>query len=79
MEIQEFIKNFSEIFEDIDTSNFSSNTDFRNNDEWSSLTVMVLIAMIDEKYNVQLKGEELKKAKSIQDLFELVESKMKDV
>lgn len=79
MEIQEFIKNFSEIFEDVDTSNFSSNTDFRNNDEWSSLTVMVLIAMIDEKYNVQLKGEELKKAKSIQDLFELVESKMKDV
>jgi acyl carrier protein len=79
MEIQEFIKNFSEIFEDIDTSNFSSNTDFRNNDEWSSLTVMILIAMIDEKYNVQLKGEELKKAKSIQDLFELVESKMKDV
>lgn len=79
MEIQEFIKNFSEIFEDIDTANFSSNTDFRNNDEWNSLTVMILIAMIDEKYNVQLKGEELKKAKSIQDLFELVESKMKDV
>ncbi|MEA4820810.1 MAG: acyl carrier protein [Erysipelotrichales bacterium] len=72
MEIQGFIEKFTEIFEDTDTLNFSSDTNFRDNDEWSSLSVMMLIAIIDENYGVKIKGEDIQKAKTIHDIYDLV-------
>ena len=32
--------------------------------------------MIDEEFDVQLKGEEMKKATTIQQLFDLIQSKL---
>ena len=76
MELNEFVAKFAELFEDIDTSNFSGSTDFRANDEWSSLIGLSVIAMVDEEYDVALKGDDVKKAKTIEDLFNTVKSKM---
>ena len=39
MELQDFIQNIVNLFDDIDTSNFSVLTDFKDNDEWNSLLV----------------------------------------
>lgn len=74
MEIQDFIENFSNQFEDTDTSSFSKNTKFRELDEWSSLTALSILAMIDEEYDVQLKATEMKQTNTIQELFDLVKS-----
>lgn len=75
MEIKEFIQNFAEQFEDTDASVFTPETVFHELDEWSSLVGLSLIAMIDDEYDVTIKGDELRAAKTINDVFELVRSK----
>ena len=50
-------------------------TDFKELDEWSSLLALSIIAMVDEEYNVTLKGDDIRNSKTIADLFELVKSK----
>ena len=52
MELQNFIQNIVDLFDDIDTSNFSALTDFKDNDEWNSLLVLSVIAMVDEEYGI---------------------------
>lgn len=76
MELNEFVAKIAELFEEIDTTNFNGQTDFRNNEEWSSLIGLSVIAMIDEEYDVTLKGDDVKKAKTIEDLFNTVKSKL---
>lgn len=75
MELNDFVAKFAELFEDIDTSNFCGSTNFRDNDEWSSLIGLSVIAMVDEEYDVTLKGDDVKNAKTIEDLFNVVKSK----
>lgn len=75
MEINEFVTNFAAQFDDIDTTGFAPETDFRDNDEWASLTALSIIAMVDEAYNVKLTGEEIRGAKTINDVFNVVRNK----
>lgn len=76
MELNDFVAKFAELFEDIDTSNFTGETNFRDNDEWSSLIGLSVIAMVDEEYDVTLKGDDVKNSKTIEDLFNVVKSKL---
>lgn len=76
MELKEFIENFAEQFDDTDASEIQADTEFRELDEWTSLTALSIIAMVDEEYDVQLKADEMRKAQTIQELFDLVKSKL---
>ena len=76
MEIKSFIENFAEQFEDTDASVFSADTKYRELDEWSSLMALSILAMVDEEYDVQLKGEEMRATNTIQELYDLVASKL---
>ncbi len=76
MEIKDFIANFAAQFDDTEESVFTAETKFRELDEWSSLLALSIIAMVDEEYDVQLKGDEMRSANTIQELFDLVESKL---
>ena len=75
MELKEFIENFAEQFDDTDVSEIQADTEYRELDEWTSLTALSIIAMIDEEYDVQLKADEMRKTQTIQELFDLVKSK----
>lgn len=75
MEIKEFIENFANQFDDTDASEFAPETVFKSLEEWSSLNALSIIAMVDEEYDVTLKGDDIKNANTIQDLFEVVKSK----
>jgi acyl carrier protein len=75
MELNEFIKNFSEQFDDTEKSLFTPETQFRKLDEWSSLIALSIIAMVDEEYDVTLKGDDIIQSKTINDLFEKILSK----
>ena len=74
MGINEFIQNFAEQFEETEASEFSPETVFRDNDEWSSLLALSVMAMVDEEYDVQLSANEMRQANTIQDLFDIVNS-----
>lgn len=72
MEIKEFIENFADQFEDTDASVFTPETKFRELEEWSSLSALSILAMIDEECDVQVKADEMRKTNTIQELFDLV-------
>lgn len=76
MEIKSFIENFADQFENTDASVFLPETRFRDLDEWSSLIALSVLAMIDEEYDVQLRGEEMRSVSTIQELCDLVASKL---
>ena len=74
MEIKEFIENFANQFDDTDASVFTADTKFRELDEWSSLMALSILAMVDEDYDIQLKADQMRKANTIQELFDIVKS-----
>lgn len=76
MEIKEFLEKFAEIFDDTDVSKLSLEIKFRELDEWSSLNALGLIAMADEEFDVELRGDEIRKADTIEDIFNLINSKL---
>lgn len=75
MEIKEFIENFAEQFEDTDASEITATTEFKNLDEWSSLIALSVIAMVDEEYDVTLKGDDIRNSATVEDLFNVVKSR----
>ncbi len=76
MELNTFIENFAAQFDETDASVFTAETKFRDLDEWSSLIGLSLIAMVDEEYDITLKGDDIKNANTVEDLFNTVKSKM---
>ena len=76
MDQQTFIENFAGLFEDTDTSNFTLDTDFRDNDEWSSILGLECMAMVKMEYEVALRGEDIMNSKTIGDLYKIVEEKI---
>lgn len=75
MEVQEFIQNFADLFDDADVSIFKLETKFRELDEWSSLAALSVMSMIDDEYDVQVTANEMRNANTIQDLINLIEEK----
>lgn len=75
MNLQEFIDNFAAQFDDTDAEVFNADTKFKQLDEWSSLTALSIIAMVDDEYDVIIKGNDIIESDTIQDLFERIENK----
>ena len=68
MEVQDFISKFAEQFEETDVTEFVGSTKFRELDEWSSLIALSIIAMVD-------KGDDMRQAETIEELFNIVKGK----
>lgn len=75
MELNDFIQKFAEQFDDTDANEFKEKTVFKELEEWSSLIALSVIAMIDEEYNVTLKGDDIRNSTTVEDLFNVVKSK----
>ena len=72
MELQEFIERFAEAIEVENVENLKGETEFRELDEWSSLSVMLLIAMFDEECDKQIGDKEIKECITIRDLYNII-------
>lgn len=71
MEIKEFIEKFAEAIEVDNVDALTAETEFRELDEWSSLSVMLLIAFYDEEFEKELTQAQIKGAKTLQDLYNI--------
>ena len=76
MNLQDFIEKFSEQFDETEVSEFSAETEFKKLDEWSSLIALSVVAMVDEEYDVTLKGNDVNDSLTIEDLFNVVKSRV---
>ena len=74
--LEDFIANFAEQFDDTDASEITATTVFHDLDEYSSLIALSIIAMVDEEYDVQLKGDDMRRAVTVEDLFNIVQSRV---
>lgn len=74
MEINSFIINFADQFDDTDASEFKPETCFRDLDEWNSFLALAIMAMIKSEYDVAVTAQEMRDAQTIQDLFNIVQS-----
>lgn len=75
MELNKFLANFAEQFDDTDASEISASTVFHDLDEWSSLVGMALIAMVKTEYGKTITGKEIRECETVEDLFNIVASK----
>lgn len=75
MEINEFVANFADQFDDTDVSEIQADTKFHELGEWSSLIGMSVIAMAKVSYQKTITGAELKACTTVEDVYNLIASK----
>ena len=71
MEIENFIRNFAEQFDETELEMITAETEFHELEDYSSLVALSIIAMIDEVY-------EMKSSVTVHDLFNRVVAKLND-
>lgn len=75
MELQKFIRDFANQFDDTDASEIQASTEYQELEEWSSLTAMSMIAMAKTLYGKTITGREVRSCKTVEELFNLIASK----
>ncbi len=75
MNLDEFIKAFAEEFDETPAEVFKADTKYRQLEEWSSLTALSIISMVDDQYDKTITGADIRSTTTIEDLYNIVKSK----
>lgn len=75
MELNEFVANFADQFDDTDPSEIQAETAFRELEEYSSLVGMSIIAMAKTQYGKAITGADIRTCTTVEDLFNLINEK----
>lgn len=76
MNIDEFINNFAGQLTNPDPSTLRPDTIINDIEGYSSLESLFILLMVDEIYKVNLTSDDLLQSTTIQDLFDLIKSRM---
>jgi acyl carrier protein len=76
MTVNEFIKLLENEFEDVEPGMLSTDMNYRDIPDFSSMHALILIALVDSEFDVLLNGEDLKSVNTIEELFNLVQSRI---
>ena len=71
----EFIRKFTDQFDDVAVPDISLTTRFRDIEGWSSIRALMIMSMVDEAYNVSLSGENIINSVTIEDIYSIVTAK----
>lgn len=74
--IESFIGLIEKEFQDIEPNTLLPESNYRDIKDFSSMHALVLIALVDTHFDVILTGQDLKSTSTIQDLYNLVQSKL---
>ena len=75
MELNDFIANFADQFEDTDFEEITADAKFHDFDEWDSLIALAVLNMAEKKYGKIITFDEMKKCITVIDLFTLIDKK----
>lgn len=75
MELESFINNFAEQFDETDSSAINANTEFQQLEEWGSLVAMGVIAFVRTEYGKAISGAEIRSCKTVEELYNLVQNR----
>lgn len=76
MDFDLFLENFVAQLDDVDIKTLMPETKFRELDDWSSIVALSIIAMADEEYGVVLKGDDIHRSLTLQELFDAIACKI---
>ncbi len=76
MNIDQFVSDFAECFDDTEAEVFTPTLKFKELEEWSSLQGLAIIAMCRKSYGIRISGAEIQEADTIQDVYALVSEKL---
>jgi acyl carrier protein len=76
MDIKRFIENFADLFDETDPTTISAATKFKELEEWSSLVALSVIAMVDEEYDVEFRGDDIRGSSTVEDLYKIVNNRV---
>ena len=71
MDVNEFITAIADAVELSNVEELSATTQFRDLEEWSSISVMLLIAFFDATFGKAISVSDIKQCTTINDLYEL--------
>ena len=72
MDTKIFIEKFAEALEIETTDVLSTETIFRELEEWDSLAYLSVIAMMDEEFEIQIENVEFKQLKTLGDIMDYI-------
>lgn len=75
MELEKFIQNFANQFDETDPESITAETVYKDLDEWSSLIAFTVIAMVKVEYDKTVTGAELRHCNTVEELYNLVAAK----
>ena len=75
MELNEFIANFADQFEDTDPEEITAETKFHDLEEWDSLIALAVRNMTEKKYGKKITFDEMKACETIENLFNVIAAK----
>ena len=79
MDTKIFIEKFAEALEIETTDVLSTETIFRELEEWDSLAYLSVIAMMDEEFEIQIENVEFKQLKTLGDIMNYITNKQTDI
>lgn len=71
MEINKFIETFADAIEYEGSEQLVPETLFHELDEWDSVAGLSIIAMFDEEFDKEIKGDDIKTCNTLLDLYNL--------
>ena len=75
MTLDEFVTVFAEEFDDTPVEDFNPDTKYRQLDEWSSLVALSIISMVDDQFEKNITGADIRSTETIEDLYNLIQAK----
>ena len=72
---EEFLQLFAAQFDETPIEQFSLDVAFKTLDEWSSLAALSIISMVDEEFDKQITGADLRSVNTIKELYDLIQNK----
>jgi acyl carrier protein len=76
MQADQFVRNFENAVEGIEPESLNPKTEFHSIPQMDSLGLLCLMAMIDCEYDVQIPGASIKACVTLEDIYNLVASKV---
>ena len=74
MTLDEFIEAFGNEFIETPLEVFNAETNYRQIEEWNSLTALSIISMVDDQMHKTITGADLRRYSSIEELYNFIQS-----
>ena len=72
MELQELVCIFNDVLNKEGKEVINAETQFKDCEHWDSMSAFAICTVLYEKYNVKLRGIQIRKCNTINDLYNLI-------